>query len=109
MLTVIIHEDSRGRLSSFVADGHAGWADAGDDVVCAAASVVLQAAWAGLTEHAGVNVRGTRSKGRLTMRWPASTRDRDDVRAIVATAALAIEQIARQYPEHVRAVRRTDA
>jgi uncharacterized protein YsxB (DUF464 family) len=42
------------------------------------------------------------------MRWPVDARDRDDVRAIVATAALAIEQIARQYPQHVRARRVTE-
>ena len=37
------------------------------------------------------------------MRWPEAARDRDDVRAIVATAELAIVQIASQYPKHVRA------
>jgi uncharacterized protein YsxB (DUF464 family) len=109
MVTVTFHEDSRGRLSSVVAAGHAGWADAGEDIVCAAASAILQAAWLGLTEHAHVTVAGERTSGRLVMRWPAESRDRDDVAAIVATAALSIEHIARQYPEHVRAVRSTEA
>jgi len=109
MVTVTFHEDSRGRLSSVVAEGHAGWADAGDDIVCAAASAILQAAWLGLSEHAHVAVAGERTSGRLVMRWPADLRDRDDVAAIVATAALSIEQIARQYPEHVRAIRSTEA
>jgi uncharacterized protein YsxB (DUF464 family) len=108
MVTVTFHEDSRSRLSSIVAEGHAGWADAGEDIVCAAASAILQAAWLGLTDHAAVTVVGERDAGRLAMRWPADARDRDDVRAIVATAALAIEQIARQYPQHVRARRVTE-
>jgi uncharacterized protein YsxB (DUF464 family) len=108
MVTVTFHEDSRRRLSSIVAEGHAGWADAGDDIVCAAASAILQAAWLGLSEHAHVTVAGERDAGRLVMRWPADSRDRDDVRAIVATAALSIEQIARQYPDHVRALRMTE-
>ena len=38
------------------------------------------------------------------MRWPADTRDRADVHAIVATAELAIRQIASQ-PEYRRFVR----
>ncbi len=99
------HEDSRRRLSSIVAEGHAGWADAGDDIVCAAVSAIVQAAWLGLSEHAHVTVAGERTAGRLVMRWPVDSRDRDDVRAIVATVALSIEQIARQYPDHVRTER----
>ena len=108
MVTVSLYEDSRGRLSSIVAEGHAGWADAGDDIVCAAASAVLQAAWLGLSEHAHVTVAGERESGRLVLRWPSETRDRADVAAIVATAALSVERIAQQYPEHVRAVRRIE-
>ena len=95
--------DSRNRLSSVFAEGHAGWAEPGEDVVCAAASAILQAAWLGLAEHARVTVEGERTAGRLAMRWPEAERDRDDVRAIVATAELAIGQIASQFPKHVRA------
>jgi hypothetical protein len=102
MVTVTFRRDSRNRLSSVFAEGHAGWADAGDDIVCAAASAILQAAWLGLGEHAGIAVDGERTPGRLALRWPADSRDRDDVRAIVATAELSIDRIADQYPEHVR-------
>lgn len=95
--------DSRNRLSSVFADGHAGWAAYGEDVACAAVSAILQAAWVGLTDHARVDVEGERSEGRLAMRWPAGDRDRADVQAIVATAELAIGQIGRQFPNAVRA------
>jgi uncharacterized protein YsxB (DUF464 family) len=103
VVTVTFRRDSRNRLSSVFAEGHAGWADPGEDVVCAAASAILQAAWLGLAEHAGIDVEGERTGGRLAMRWPEAARDRDDVAAIVATAQLAIVQIASQYPKHVRA------
>jgi len=76
----------------------------GTDVVCAAASAILQAAWVGLTDHAHVDVDGERTPGRLAMRWPEGARDRSDVQAIVATAELAITQIGRQFPQHVRAL-----
>jgi hypothetical protein len=39
------------------------------------------------------------------MRWPEDARGRDDVNAIVATAELAIEQLAKQYRGFVRYVR----
>jgi hypothetical protein len=103
VVTVTFRRDSRNRLSSVFADGHAGWADAGEDVVCAAVSAILQAAWGGLTDHAHVDVEGERTGGRLAMRWPEAARDREDVVAIVATAELAVVQIASQFPKHVRA------
>jgi uncharacterized protein YsxB (DUF464 family) len=109
VVTVTFRRDSRERLSSVFADGDALFDDAGRDIVCAAVSAILQAAWLGLEQHAKVTLdagKGKRGgKGRLELRWPAESRDRDDVRAIVATAELSIEQIARQYPEHVRFTR----
>jgi uncharacterized protein len=105
VVTVTFRRDSRNRLSSVFAEGHAGWADPGKDVVCAAASAILQAAWLGLAEHARVEVVGERTAGLLAMRWPEAERDRDDVQAIVATAELSIVQIARQFPQNIAAKR----
>jgi uncharacterized protein YsxB (DUF464 family) len=108
VVTVSFRRDSRNRLSSVFADGHAGWADAGDDIVCAAASAILQAALLGLTDVAHVAVTAERTPGRLAMRWPEAERDNSDVRAIVATAELSIESIAHDFPEHVRFERITE-
>lgn len=105
MVEVRIREDSRQRLSSFSAQGHAEWADAGTDIVCAAVSTLLQAAWLGLKEHAKVAVKASRRSGRLELRWPAEAREREDVRAILATAALSLECLAGQYPSRVRIVK----
>jgi uncharacterized protein YsxB (DUF464 family) len=85
LLEVRIRKDSQQRLSSFLATGHVDLAESGQDVVCAAISAILQAAWFGL-------------------RWPAAVRDDPAVRAIVATAALSVERIAAQYPDHVRII-----
>ncbi len=102
MVTVTFRRDSRNRLSSVFADGHAGWANSGEDIVCAAASAILQAALLGLTRVAGIDVTSDISEARLTMSWPASERDRADVNAIVATAELSMESLAHDFPEHVR-------
>ena len=109
MLEVRFRRDSRDRLSSVFSTGHAGQGEPGDDVACAAVSALLQAAWAGLTDVAHVTVTGHRRTGDLLMRWPEEVRDRDDVRAIVATAELAIEQIAKQYRGAIRYVRESEA
>ncbi len=102
MVTIRIRKDSRKRLSSFLATGHAGWAQSGSDVVCAAVSVVLQTAWLGLSEVAKVPVTGSRRSGRVELRWPEADRSRPSVRAIAQTAAHALDALAVQYPEQIR-------
>ncbi len=104
MLVVRIRKDSQQRLSSFLATGHVGLAESGQDVVCAAISAVLQAAWLGLEEVARVELQGQRKSGRLELTWPAGLRDDPAVGAIVATAALSVERIAAQFPDHVRII-----
>lgn len=107
MVELYVREDSRDRLSSFLATGHAGWADSGEDVVCAAVSAVLQAAWLGLAEVAKVPVVGKRDRatGLLELSWAEEARDRADVHAILATAILSVERIAMEYPEAVHVIR----
>ena len=109
MLEVRFRRDSRNRLSSVFSTGHAGQGEPGEDIACAAVSALLQAAWAGLTDVAHVTVTGHRRTGDLLMQWPQEARDRADVHAIVATAELAIEQIAKQYRGAIRYVRESEA
>lgn len=104
MLTVTFTRDSRRRLSRVLASGHAEAGPYGEDLVCAAASAILQAAWLGLAEHVGLAVSAEKAEGRLDLCWPAESRDRDDVRAIVGTARLAVGALAQQFPGHVRCV-----
>jgi hypothetical protein len=108
LVEVHVRRDSRKRLSSFFAAGHAGWAESGTDIVCAAVSAILQAAWLGALEVAKVPLESSRDEGRLELRWPEPSRDDAALRAIVETAELAIERIATQYPGHVRIVRETE-
>ena len=108
MLEVRFRRDSRDRLSSVFSSGHAGQGEYGSDIACAAVSAILQAAWVGLSDVARVKVTGRRDSGDLQMSWPEAARDREDVRAIVATAELAIEQIAKQYDSAIRCLRESD-
>jgi uncharacterized protein len=109
MLEVRFRRDSRNRLSSVFASGHAEQGEPGEDIACAAVSALLQAAWVGLSDVANVKVTGRRQSGDFVMHWPDDTRDRADVHAIVATAELAIEQIAKQYRGAIRSVREIES
>jgi uncharacterized protein YsxB (DUF464 family) len=101
MLEVRFRRDSRQRLSSILAQGHAEAGVAGDDVVCAAASAILQAAELGLSAYASLTGVAERADGHLALAIPEAARDREDVKAIVGTAELAIAQLAWQFPVNV--------
>ena len=105
MLEVVFHRDSRDRLSSVFASGHVEMPETSADeysLVCAAVSAILQAARLGLEAHVKLPLDADQRSGDLSMRWPHSARDDERVTAIVETARLAVEQIARQYPQHLR-------
>ncbi|MBV9104179.1 MAG: ribosomal-processing cysteine protease Prp [Candidatus Eremiobacteraeota bacterium] len=108
MVSVTTRRDSTKRLSSLSASGHSGWAQHGEDVVCAAVSAIVQTAWLGLREVAHVAVDARTGEGTLDLRWDAHTGG-EATQAIVETAEIAIEHLARQYPDHVRLVRETDS
>ena len=104
MLEVSFQRDDRGRPAAVRAFGHADFAVAGDDVVCAGVSAILQAARLGLEQHAKIPLEAAQRSGELAMAWPPSARDNPAVVAIVETAELAVRQIAEQFPAHVRVV-----
>jgi uncharacterized protein YsxB (DUF464 family) len=108
VLVVTFFKDGRNRPSSFLAAGHADFADRGEDIVCAAVSAILQAARLGLEAHARIPLDVESAGGSMRVRWPASAAEDAAVGAIVATAELSVEQIARQYPDHVRFERATE-
>jgi uncharacterized protein len=108
VLEVIFYRDRGGRLCGLRASGHADFDEHGKDIVCAAASAVLQAAHLGLVQHAGTDVAVRREPGLLELHWKDDERHRERAGAIAATAELAVEQIARRYPKHVRLKRVTE-
>ena len=105
MLEVIFRRDSLDRLSSVFATGHVEIPATTSDefsLVCAAVSAILQAARLGLEAHVKLPLDVSQRSGDLAMRWPHRSREDERVGAIMETARLALEQIARQYPQHVR-------
>jgi uncharacterized protein YsxB (DUF464 family) len=111
MVEVTFYRDGRERLSRFFASGHVEIPESSSDefsLVCAAVSAVLQAAAGGVEAYARVPVQRRIERGVLEVRIPETAREDAAVMAIVATAELAAQQIASQYPQHVRVTRRTE-
>lgn len=104
MLAIDFYEDGRARPSSFHARGHVEIPESSSDeysLVCAAASAILQAARLGLAEHLNLALIVEQKPGHLDVSWPALAREDERLNAVVQTARLALEQIARQYPAHL--------
>jgi uncharacterized protein YsxB (DUF464 family) len=106
MLEVTFYRDADDRLCGISARGHADFAEHGHDIVCAAVSAILQATRLGLEAHARTGVVSHQHAGMLDLHLDQAQRDRESVRAIVATAELAIARIGRRFPHNVR-VRRS--
>lgn len=102
MLDVTFYCDEHGRYRGFSANGHADFDEHGQDVVCAAVSAILQAARLGLERYARITASATQAAGQLELTWSGPDSERESVLAIVTTADLALEEIARLYPAHVR-------
>jgi uncharacterized protein YsxB (DUF464 family) len=109
MLDVTFCRDSRNRLSSFFASGHVEIEESSADeysLVCAAVSGILQAARLGLSAYVKLPLEVEQRPGHMRVQWPADARDDQRVQAIVATAELSVEQIAKDHPRDVRVHRR---
>ncbi|MBV9233595.1 MAG: ribosomal-processing cysteine protease Prp [Candidatus Eremiobacteraeota bacterium] len=106
MLALTLYCDEHSRIVGLCARGHADFAQYGEDIVCAAVSAILQAARLGLEHHARVPLEVEQRSGQMVLHWSEEVAELESVRAIVATAALAVEAIAGRFPEHVRLRRR---
>ncbi|NLG87357.1 MAG: ribosomal-processing cysteine protease Prp [Firmicutes bacterium] len=102
MITITLWRLSNGNISGFVVDGHAAYAPKGQDIVCAAVSALAQAAVLGLTKHVGLNPEVEIREGHLCCMVTASNAADRAVQAILATLALALQDIAAQYPNRIR-------
>ena len=81
-------------------DGHAGYAEHGSDIVCAACSGITYALLAFLEEHGdeAENIAGPVVESGYFF---LSCKGTDNIKAAFHMAALGLRKIAGQYPKHV--------
>lgn len=84
----------------FRVEGHAGFAEAGNDIVCAAVSVLVYNTINSCERFAGTTLDVSDVGDTLRCRLPSQPVD--GVRLLVNSLFYGIEQIAEQYPEFVR-------
>lgn len=105
MTTVHLTGDGRG-VTAIRVSGHAGYADSGSDIVCAAASVLITTCANALESVAGICplVGQTQEPAMIEVSLPKGlSPDQDhDARLIVSAIAQGFRDIAAQYPKHLQ-------
>ena len=100
MITITVEYDKTHRLAGFTIAGHAGYSEAGSDIVCAAVSALGQTTLLGLLKHhpQGTTYTIDEETGYLSVRVTNATAITE---ALLDTLTLGLEEIARQYPTYV--------
>lgn len=94
---------SGGRAVALVAKGHAGYAEKGEDIVCAGISALVQALAYGFKSVArsdGFICSIDEDNARMLVDWRRSPPEKTEI--LVETVIGSLKEIARVYPEHVR-------
>lgn len=88
-----------------VAEGHTGYGEAGEDIVCAAVSTLLQSALLGLLQVVGINIKFSvdEEKGSLRFTLPQnlSLQERHDADIVLNTMLCGIQDIYTEYSDYI--------
>ena len=104
MTKIVFHKQGEDfvRIES---QGHTGYADHGEDIVCAAISALLQGAALGVLKVAGVKAqyRVNEQKGSLRLEIPQGIAPdaRHDCNVILETLLVSVKDLAEGYSEYI--------
>ena len=91
------------RITGFSVSGHSGYAEAGQDVVCAAISAVVTMAEATINDVCGAKakVRVKDEQARVTLTLPASCDEEETVQAVLAGMMVTLISLQEDYPDYI--------
>ena len=91
-----LFEQSKGSLCSVIVSGHAGYADYGQDVVCASVTSALQLTANGITEVLKVPAQVVQEENSITVRLPKNPGQ--SAQAFLQALQLHLTLLAEDYP-----------
>ena len=94
-----------GRIARLTCEGHAGRLAAGENIVCAAVSILMQNCVNALEKVAGVQPATVADEAQalISVEMPAAPpQSAHDAQIILRTTALGLSDIAREYPKMVK-------
>jgi len=91
------------RITGFSISGHSGYAEAGQDIVCAAISAVVTMAEATINDVCGAKakVRVKDEQARITLTLPVSCDEEETVQAILAGMMITLAGMRDDYPDYI--------
>ena len=91
------------RITGFSISGHSGYAEAGQDIVCAAISAVVTMAETTINDVCGAKakVRVKDEQARITLTLPASCDEEESVQAVLAGMLIYLCGLRDEYPDHI--------
>ncbi|EGS35558.1 MULTISPECIES: ribosomal-processing cysteine protease Prp [Megasphaera] len=98
MICVILGKNKAGQFTSFSVQGHADYAASGQDIVCAAVSMLSQTALLGLLKYAGKDVQYAVQEGNLSVTLGQSS---EYTQIIIDTMYLGLQELVAQYNQYV--------
>ena len=106
-MTVITVLKKHGRLVGFEAKGHSGYAEAGEDIVCAAVSAVMQTAVIGITDLVKCPAAFEMKDGELYLMLDRSVEDPEWQQALIlGTMLLGLSSIQEEYSDYLKLIER---
>ena len=91
------------RITGFSVSGHSGYAEAGQDIVCAAISAVVTMAEATINDVCGgkAKVRVKEADARITLTLPVSCEEEESIQAVLAGMMLTLCSMRDEYPDYI--------
>ena len=91
------------RITGFTVSGHSGYAEQGQDIVCAAISAVVTMAEATINDVCGAKakVRVKEDDARVTLTLPASCDEEESIQAVLAGMMLTLCSLRDDYPDYI--------
>ena len=107
-MTEITVLEKRGRLVGFDATGHTGYAEEGEDIVCAAVSAITQTAVIGITEVIKAPCALDISDGELHLMLERSVKGKqlEQAELIIGTMLAGLRSIETDYSDYLKLEKR---
>ncbi len=100
MTTIKLVRNNNGQIVELEVSEHSGYAEKGQDIVCAAVSALTQTALLGLVQYLKTKVEYKVSEGYLYLNLQGNENELTD--AILETMFLGLREVAQTYKKYVR-------
>ena len=104
-MTTVAFKMEGDRIVEFTSSGHSGYAEEGEDIVCAAISSTIGLVECAVNEVLGIaaSVKIDQKNNRITLHLPGGLSDEDEhtCQTLMASLMVYLVELAEEYPNHI--------